>query len=278
MNRFLIILVFIQLTGYSAKSQENHIEFSISVYNHPLEKEFLSEYANDPFILLQSLYPKEEINSGNWNKLVNKLDKGMKKNNKNVQLLSDIFFSTHQLILKNYAKFSHFSQTLDEGVYDCVTGTASLALMLERYEIPYRIIETDEHVFIKGDLDGIPFIFESTFPIEGLIIDPEKIKNFEESYIGIRVNNKKLRNHSEVGTISEETNFNFLYNIIDLKQLAGLQYYNDAIKKFHEDDFQAAYAQLIKAEFLYPSERILDLKGKVQMVLGIVSVKEPILH
>lgn len=278
MNRFLIILIFMQLTGYSAKSQENHIEFSISVYNHPLEKEFLSKYANDPFILLQSLYPKEEIKSKNWNKLVSKLDKSMKKNNKNVQLLSDIFFSTHQLILKNYAKFAYFSQTLEEGVYDCVTGTASLALMLERYEIPYRIIETDHHVFIKGDLDGIPFIFESTFPIEGVMTDPEKIRNFEESYIGIRVNDKKLRNHSEVGAISEEIKLNFLYNVIDLKQLAGLQYYNDAIKKFHKDDFKAAFAQLVKAEFLYPSERILDLKGKVQMVLGIVSVKEPILH
>jgi len=277
MNRFFFILIIMQLTWFPARSQEDYVEFSITVFNHPLEKEFLSKYSDDPFLLLQSLNPKEEINSKNWNKLVNKLDKSVKKNNKNVQLLSDIFFSTHQLILKNYAKYAYFSQTLDEGVYDCVTGTASLALMLERYGIPYRIMETDQHVFIRGDFEGTPFIFESTFPSEGVITDPEKVKLFEKNFTGGPENEKVARSHTEVGAISDQNEVNVLYNAIDLRQLAGLQYYNDAIRKFHEDDFQASFAQLVKAEFLYPSERIQDFKGKIQMVLGIVSVQEPFL-
>jgi hypothetical protein len=274
MSRFFIIVLIMQLTWFPAKSQEDYVEFSITVFNHPLEKEFLSKHPNDPFLVLQSLNPKEEINSKNWDKLISKLDKSVKKNNKNVQLLSDIFFSTHQLILKNYSKYAYFSQTLDEGVYDCVTGTASLALMLERYGIPYQIIETDQHVFIRGDFDGTPFILESTFPTEGVITDPEKVKLFEKNFTGTPESEKTTRDHTEVGAISGQNEVNVLYNAIDLRQLAGLQYYNDAIRKFHEDDFQSSFAQLVKAEFLYPSERIQDFKGKIQMVLGIVSVQE----
>ncbi|WP_332914370.1 hypothetical protein [Algoriphagus boritolerans] len=53
---------------------------------------------------------------------------------------------------------------------------------------------------------------------------------------------------------------NSIFRKVDLKQLAGLQYYNDAIVYFNSQAFGQAVDQLSKAYLLYPSDRILGLR------------------
>ncbi len=95
---------------------------------------------------------------------------------------------------------------MTDGKYDCITGTGLYTLLLKRYDIPYIIEETDAHVYLSGEYNGI-------------------------------------------------------------KELAGLQYDNDAMLKFNQKAYQAAYTQLIKAAYLYPSPRIFQLKEKMEMML-----------
>lgn len=266
-----LILIFI--LGFHAKSQDDYVEITLTLFETNLEKKYFTQHQNDPFLLLQALHPVENPDFENWDKLLKILDKKAQRKNVDVQLLSDIFFKTHQYLLKTYAPHSFFSGTLKNGVFDCVTGSGAYALLLERYGIPYNLIETDEHIYLKGQFEGIPFIIESTFAKDGLIIGDNEIIQFEEKFISSE-RRRNTDNPMVLGRNSSISKQNMTLEFIGLKELAGLQYYNNAIKKFDEKDFHGSFVQLLKAEFLYPSKRIVDLKEKMELLLGIIENPE----
>ncbi|WP_194973591.1 hypothetical protein [Aquiflexum lacus] len=273
MKKFLSILTLIFLLGFHAKSQDDYVKIKLTLFETNLEKKYFTQYQDDPFLLLQALNPEENPDFKRWDKLLKVLDKRAQRKNVDVQLLSDIFYKTHQHLLKRYAPHSFFTGTLKDGVFDCVTGSGAYALLLERYGIPYILVETDEHIYLKGQFEGIPFIIESTFVHDGLIIGETEIGQFEKKYIA---SEKSIEPNKPVvlGRNSNSTKENKTFDHIRLKELAGLQYYNDAIKKFDEKDFQGSYVQLLKAEFLYPSTRIVSLKEKMEALLGVVEYSE----
>jgi hypothetical protein len=53
---------------------------------------------------------------------------------------------------------------------------------------------------------------------------------------------------------------NSIFRKVKLIELAGLQYYNDAIVHFNNQEFGQAVHQLSKAYLLYPSDRIEGLR------------------
>lgn len=269
MKKFLSILTLILILGFHAKSQDDFVEIKLTLFENNLEKEYFTQHQDDPFLLLQALHPEEDANFGSWDKLLKVLDKRAQRKNVDVQLLSDIFYKTQQYILKTYAPHSFFSGTLKDGVFDCVTGSGAYALLLERYGIPYILIETDEHIYLKGQFEGIPFVIESTFAENGLILGANEIKQFEKKFIS-SVYSENPNQPLVLGSNSNKLKQNRTFEHIGLKELAGLQYYNYAIKKFEEKDFQGSFVQLLKAEFLYPSTRIVGLREKMELLLGIV--------
>jgi hypothetical protein len=269
MKKFLTILALLLISGFHVKSQDNYVEIKLSLFETDLEKKYFTQHQDDPFLLLQALHPEENSDFRNWEKLLKVLDKRTQRKNVDVQLLSDIFYKTHQHLLKTYAQHSFFSGTLKNGIFDCVTGSGAYALLLERYGIPYILIETDEHIYLKGQFEGIPFIIESTFAQDGLIIGDKDISQFEEKFIS-SVGKSNSDEPLVLGRNPNISKQNKTLEYIGLKELAGLQYYNNAIEKFDEKDFQGSFVQLLKAEFLYPSKRIVALKEKMELLLGIV--------
>jgi hypothetical protein len=269
MKKFLTILALLLISGFHVKSQDNYVEIKLSLFETDLEKKYFTQHQDDPFLLLQALHPEENPDFRNWEKLLKVLDKRTQRKNVDVQLLSDIFYKTHQHLLKTYAQHSFFSGTLKNGIFDCVTGSGAYALLLERYGIPYILIETDEHIYLKGQFEGIPFIIESTFAQDGLIIGDKDISQFEEKFIS-SVGKSNSDEPLVLGRNPNISKQNKTLEYIGLKELAGLQYYNNAIEKFDEKDFQGSFVQLLKAEFLYPSKRIVALKEKMELLLGIV--------
>jgi hypothetical protein len=265
MNNMALLLI----SGMHVNSKDNYVEIKLSLFETDLEKKYFTQHQDDPFLLLQALHPEENPDFRNWEKLLKVLDKRTQRKNVDVQLLSDIFYKTHQHLLKTYAQHSFFSGTLKNGIFDCVTGSGAYALLLERYGIPYILIETDEHIYLKGQFEGIPFIIESTFAQDGLIIGDKDISQFEEKFIS-SVGKSNSDEPLVLGRNPNISKQNKTLEYIGLKELAGLQYYNNAIEKFDEKDFQGSFVQLLKAEFLYPSKRIVALKEKMELLLGIV--------
>ncbi|EOZ92055.1 hypothetical protein A33Q_4148 [Indibacter alkaliphilus LW1] len=267
MKYFSNILILLCFLAQVVKGQENNVGKELQIFQNEAEKELLTKHQDNPFLLLQSLNPGEQLESKAWKKLLRKLDKRqVKSQNDSLRFLEDIFFLTHRLLLEQYETHAYFSKTLDKGIYDCVSGSGAFALLLDRYSFNYKIIETEAHVYILGGLGNSPFIIESTFPETGLIIGQSSVSEFEKQFK--KTEPAMSSTPKYMGQIDRDMNRG-LGTSIGLRELAGLQYYNDAIKRFFEEDYMGTFSQLLKAEFLYPSPRIEGFKQKIEALLTL---------
>ncbi|OYX16477.1 MAG: hypothetical protein B7Z16_11390 [Algoriphagus sp. 32-45-6] len=98
--------------------------------------------------LFKAVDPALSVDLASWEALQNELDIKASKSSDQLQLLRQIFQKSHQRLFKKYEQHSSFNEMLTNGNFDCVSGSASLGMLLERYGFEYEIIETDYHVFI----------------------------------------------------------------------------------------------------------------------------------
>ncbi|WP_051286999.1 hypothetical protein [Algoriphagus mannitolivorans] len=253
-------LAFI-LIGFalSAKSQDIVSGDEKLTFESEVEKTLWQKGQEDVFQLFLAVEASESTSSSNWEKLVIELDELASKNQDELKLLRQIFQKTHQRILKKYEIHSSFSATLNSGKYDCVSGSAALAILLDRYRIEYDIIETDYHVFLVAKIDGKEIILESTLPVGGMITSPSEVANYLKSYTA--ANEAPLREFNQrLAGPQVDYKDNSIFRKVNLRELAGLQYYNHAIVQFNSQAFGKAVHQLSKAYLLYPSERIEGLR------------------
>ena len=223
------------------------------------EKAFWNLGDSDPFLLFRAVQADQNNLDDVWDNLVQDLDiKALKKKNE-YKFLRQIFEKTHQRILRKYEQHSTFNSMLQEGKFDCVSGSAALGLLLDRYGFAFEIVETDYHVFIIAQADGRKVILESTLPIGGFIANTSEVEKYLDSYKPAEFAQLKSLNQRLAGTDLDYSD-NSIFRKVNLKQLAGLQYYNDAIVHFNTQAFDLAIYQLSKAYTLYQSDRILRLR------------------
>jgi hypothetical protein len=171
--------------------------------------------------------------------LAQKIDKQSYK-----KTIKQIFYQVHRKYLKRYQLYSSFEQTMNEGLYDCVSGTTLYAVILEKLGFTYEIKETPFHVYLLVKTEEGKFLIESTNPLEGLVVDEDKVSDLELYYTMLPKQE------------GESITFN---NVIDLKQLAGLQYYNEAVTYFNTQKYDDAAQKLHDALNYYQSDRIMAL-------------------
>jgi TolA-binding protein len=243
------LLLFLSITSLGI-CQENAAQASISDFSS-------SEKVSYLLFLEES---EQTVSHTNWEALQSELDQKAAKKLDSIALLRVIFQKTHQRLFKNYRQHSTFSNMLDKGAYDCVSGSAALGLLLDRYGYSFDVVETDYHVFIQVYLEGKTLILESTLPVGGMITAPSAVSNYLAAYLneGAPV----ARNISEglAGT-KVTTEDNTIFRKVNLSELAGLQHYNEAIVHFNTQNYKQAIDLLSKAYTRYPSERIEGLKA-----------------
>lgn len=208
--------------------------------------------------LFKAVDPALSVDLASWEALQNELDIKASKSSDQLQLLRQIFQKSHQRLFKKYEQHSSFNEMLTNGNFDCVSGSASLGMLLERYGFEYEIIETDYHVFILTEIEGKKIILESTLPVGGMITAPSEVEKYLNSY---RPNQSEIAKvfNQRLGATSPIQLDNSIFRKVSLQELAGLQFYNDAIVHFNAQKYDQAITQLKKAYLLYPSERILGL-------------------
>lgn len=223
------------------------------------EKELWEAGQENPYLLFRAVQAEKSISDQIWNDLVAELDRKFDKKGTHLNVLRQVFQKSHQQLFKTYQQHSTFNDMLDEGKFDCVSASAALALLLDRYEFDYKVVETDYHVFIVVNLEGNDIILESTLPIGGMITAPSEVASYLEGYkANATVQLKSL--NQRLGAPKIDLSDNAIFRQVNLTQLAGLQYYNDAISHFNEQSFYKAAIQLNKALKLYDSKRIEGLK------------------
>jgi len=172
-----------------------------------------------------------------------------------------IFTKTHKKFLRKYESNADFRHLAEHGTYNCLTGTALYALILNHVGYQFSIIETNYHIFlvVKCDLGNI--LFEATDPKNGFLTDASqvaaRIAKYKENRTGLNESSSANYYH-----------YSFrLFNEVNLDQMQGLLFYNEAIEAFNERDLTTTINFLDKAIALYNSPRIQEFSRIVLLTV-----------
>lgn len=189
---------------------------------------------------------------------------GLKSNKQKAKL---IFKEVHDRFFRQYEENVLFTKIFEDGIYNCVTSSMLYSIVLEHYNIPFEIKEKPTHVYLVAFPGTDNILFETTNP-KGFFVPDEKSKReFVEGLIAL-----KFTTQEHVNTVGVTKAFNeFYYNNlnIDPLQLAGVQYYNQALSLYEQDSIHEAIKSARKMYMLYPSPKNLYLKTSlISVALG----------
>ena len=174
------------------------------------------------------------------------------KEEKAITKISEII---HSYLFVKYRLENEFCSVFEKGEYNCVSSTAVFALVFEKLKIPYKIIELPTHVYLVAYPEGKSIKVETTdAEFEYLIIKPEMKKEYVNYLLKTKVISQEEYKAEGVEEIFSKNYFG--ENGLNLKQLAGVQYYNKGLFLIDNADYQEAYYELAKAYYLFPSPRI----------------------
>jgi hypothetical protein len=169
------------------------------------------------------------------NQLVTKLGNHHYRNE--VRKLNALFNKTHNRFLHTYTQYTGIEE-LANGRYDCLTATSLFADILTRAGYKYNIIETNYHIFIMVNTDDGDVILETTNRFSGFISDKEQIAKTVGEY---------QKNILKSATASHYQYSFSLYKTVDVDQLAGLLYFNQAVKAFNAEKWDECSEKLSAA-------------------------------
>ncbi len=173
------------------------------------------------------------------------------------RFLSYFFYKVHRKFLKQYRPHTTFHELLEEGSYDCVTGSALYALLLDALGISYQVSEFPFHVYLKVvTTKADTFLIESTDPQGGWITSPAEQE-------------RRFAFYSQEAEQEDEKYFQYDFTIaetINLSQLVGLSYFNEAVANYNQRNVQQAVRLLSQAERWYASPRTASFKALISSV------------
>lgn len=170
------------------------------------------------------------------------------------KFLEYLFYKVHRKFLRHYQNYVTVERLFDKKYYDCVVGSAFYALVLDELGINYHIIETNYHMFIMLEVDERPYLIESTDPVDGFV---QGFNNVLKRIESIKQREKTIEAENE----NSET-FTYQYVIhrdIDLRQLVGLQYFNQATMAYNKSNFEEAISCVQKGRLFYDSKRMKEM-------------------
>ena len=173
------------------------------------------------------------------------------------RFLSYFFYKVHRKFLKQYRPHTTFPELLEEGSYDCVTGTALYALLLDALGISYQVNEFPFHVYLKViTTKADTFLIESTDPQGGWITSAAEQE-------------RRFAFYSQGAEQKDEAYFQYDFTIaetINLSQLVGLSYFNEAVANYNQRNIKRAIHLLSQAECWYASSRTASFKSLISSV------------
>ena len=174
------------------------------------------------------------------------------KSTSDKKLLKSIFKTTHQRFLKSYSQYADLGEVFTSGRFDCLTATALLSVVLDGMHFNYKIIETNYHIFILVETENGQVMLETTDRLFGFVEDPSEIEKRIGSY----------RQNKIVASGNDKMYYHYsfdLFHEVDQSQLAGLLYFNQAIKAYNTGDLLACASLLEKSKNIYESPRVEEL-------------------
>lgn len=163
-----------------------------------------------------------------------------------------VYYKVHRKFLRNYQSPATLTEVLNNGTYDCLSGTALYALIFDQLGADYRIVETNYHIYLELTVKGEIILVESTNPLGGFVTDEILVENLKEDYL----NNSGSNGWENKDYYKSQPVIN---KCIGLRELAGLQYFNLAVEAYNNRDLPGALALQDRALSLYPSVRLEEM-------------------
>jgi tetratricopeptide (TPR) repeat protein len=174
---------------------------------------------------------------------------------KDEKKVARIYEIVNKDILKRYKEQTLFPDIFSDGVFNCLTASACYGFLFSNLDVDFEFKESSNHVHPVAFPATLHIKVETTDPINGFKYFEPKLKvQFVNYLLNAKIISKEEANQSSIENIFNK--YYFPESSIGLKELAGLQYMNDALFNFSLDNFNYAFRQIQKAYFLYPSDRV----------------------
>lgn len=203
-----------------------------------------------------------------------KLDMFLKKIKEKVNKRSStkkvkfIFNQVQRDWLKQYKRENYFQELFDKGEFNCVSGSALYALILDHFEIPFKVNIMLEHVNIEAHIDGRGQLLESTLPDLGYLnIDKKYISEYVYSLVEMKVIPEEEYGNTLLTELYEK--YKEKHKEGGLKELCALQFYNEGTYLSLRQENDKALQAYMKGYFISPSQ--LGITGVSSSLRKILS-------
>lgn len=255
-NAILITLLFSCLAVEGQDNGKDHL-----LFNTALEQEaFRYPDCKKDTLLFLMVYDStldsnkyQEIQNS-LNLFVRQLERRKSKFKTDANFIGFVFRKTHRKYLGSYVRYGAFNELFYTRNYNCLSGTALYAYILGQLGFEVRIAETKVHSFLTILQKGkVEFLIEATDPYNGFVKREGKVLERIQEY-------QKKESAIASDSIAISVQRYLPITQIQLKELAGLHYFNLAVVDFNNSNYSESLICLRKAEILYPdSQRIKDL-------------------
>ena len=278
--------MFLLLSVYTSRAlgvkDSVHIDPSLIHYSSDFERQKFAEFTkNGKFDAINFLFCLDTtVNEAKATQLKEKLNLFFDEKlapivtGKNKDKTLKLFFNEiHDKLLRKYVTNARFEFLLDQGEYNCLTASALYAMAFQRFNMPYQLRSTTDHVYVIVNPGPGETIIETTDPQNGVY---QYSDQYKKAYIDRQVKTKMI-SKDEYNSGSVEALFQkyfYTSDTIDLKQLAGYHYYNNAIDLIGKENYAESSNQLMKAYLLNRSAKveyllIISLAAQLEKSLDI---------
>lgn len=177
-----------------------------------------------------------------------------------------VYYKVHRKHLKRYKQYSSMSETLYDGRYDCVTGTALYAAIYSSLGFDVAIKESTYHIFLLVETRHGKVLVESTDPINGVITNPDIMQGWLSGNLPV----------SSVST-GEQPFEPILNKDITMEMLAGLLHFNQSVRHFNEGRYTKAMGYIEAGIKHYPSDRMFRMAAIIAQGMRESTTVDPII-
>ena len=179
--------------------------------------------------LTQENAETKAVVQANLIELIESLQEVRNKEKDDASFLRKVFIKTNRKELRRYSLYSTFAETMQNGNYGCLSGTILYSLILSHFNFDFEAIELADHVYLVARNKTSTFIFESTLGARGFISNKKDVDEALSSYDKRSLITESMEAVASAKNDDKGTGIN---NKIGMTELAGLQFYNEAIRNF----------------------------------------------
>lgn len=179
-----------------------------------------------------------------------------------LKFLKSLVNESHKKFLRSYQPYSQFNELFENGKYDCLTGTSFFSVLFDELHFPYKIIETNYHIFLLIETKQGQVLLETTDRYFGFKTSLAEIEKCLSQY------RENLLINSSSKNIPYYTYQADLFHEVKGRQLGGLLYFNQAVVSFNKRDWVSCVDLLEKARGLYDNPRVAELTNILSVAIA----------